>query len=490
MNTISRLRFLLSGKTPSPENHLEDGMPTSGHPEPEHAHAHVDHRGRPDISADDSLNLFRHLTGIESHASMTHSHFSAGGRAAPNLGIYSRVVLNESTAKKGYRNYSWLINGCLGLQIVIAATLTALGAAGGSHKAVTVFGAMNTVIAGLLTFLKGSGLPNRLKYYQSEWQRVREFIEQRERDFGRPNCDLDVYTVIDSVEKMYEEVKVDLEASIPDRFAGFRTNGNGFGGSAAASLPRIATGGLSEKLGGLASGHAGSQLKDLAGAELKDLVTKSSQFKDLAAEGAKLKGLVTENSHLKDLTAQGSAGLKDLATKSKQLQDLAAQGSAGLQDLATKSGQLQHLAADGGAGFEVLVTESSQFKDLAADKNRLEELATGIGHQASLAQVAAKDLETHTEAIGQDARRGLSEQTEKAAHIESSFFHKLKDLSTEIGDKARLAKELLHHLQEAKHTTSDTTEASHTTTEASHEAMEVEKEIGEHAEPGGQGSST
>ncbi|KUJ17602.1 uncharacterized protein LY89DRAFT_584513, partial [Mollisia scopiformis] len=146
---------------------------------------------------------------------MSHSDsfFSSGGRPAPNLGIYARVVHNEGDAKAGFKYFSYLINGCLGLQIVVAAALTALGAAGGSRGAVTVFGAINTVIAGILTFLKGSGLPNRFKYYQTEWKRVREFIEQRERDFSRPTCDLDVYGVVAIVESMYEEVKLDLEAS-------------------------------------------------------------------------------------------------------------------------------------------------------------------------------------------------------------------------------------------------------------------------------------
>ena len=51
---------------------------------------------------------------------------------------------------------------------MFAAALTALGAAGASRSAVTVFGAMNTVMAGMLIFLKGSGLSNRLEYYQAE----------------------------------------------------------------------------------------------------------------------------------------------------------------------------------------------------------------------------------------------------------------------------------------------------------------------------------
>lgn len=101
---------------------------------------------------------------------------------------------------------------------MIAAALTALGAAGASSGAVTAFGALNTVIAGFLTFLKGSGLPGRLKYYGNEWKKIREFIEQRERDFMRPGHNLDVYEVIDTIEKMYNNLKADIELNTPDSY--------------------------------------------------------------------------------------------------------------------------------------------------------------------------------------------------------------------------------------------------------------------------------
>jgi hypothetical protein len=132
--------------------------------------------------------------------------------------MYNRVVHREQQAKRSYKFASVLINSCLGLQIVVAAALTALGAANSSHRAVTAFGAINTVIAGLLTYLKGSGLPNRIRYYENEWKQVREYIEQRERDFSRPDCNLDVYEVVRVIEAMYEEVKADVRTNTPDNY--------------------------------------------------------------------------------------------------------------------------------------------------------------------------------------------------------------------------------------------------------------------------------
>lgn len=124
----------------------------------------------------------------------------------------------EQQAKRGYKFASILINTCLATQVVVAAALTALGAANSSHTAVTAFGAINTMIAGILTYLKGSGLPNRIRYYENEWKRVREYIEQRERDLSRPNCTLDVYEIVKTVEAMYLEVQMDIQTNTPDNY--------------------------------------------------------------------------------------------------------------------------------------------------------------------------------------------------------------------------------------------------------------------------------
>jgi len=81
---------------------------------------------------------------------------------------------------------------------------------------VTIFGAINTVIAGLLTFLKGSGLPDRLKISKTGWSNVREFIELRERDFSCDGCTWDVYEAVEKVVKMYDNVRAGADAGKPD----------------------------------------------------------------------------------------------------------------------------------------------------------------------------------------------------------------------------------------------------------------------------------
>ena len=84
------------------------------------------------------------------------------GCAAPNLGTYNRVCHRESQAKRGFEFGSVLIKNCLGLRVIVAAAFTATGAANTNHVSTTAFSANNTIIAGLIAYLKGSGLPNKI----------------------------------------------------------------------------------------------------------------------------------------------------------------------------------------------------------------------------------------------------------------------------------------------------------------------------------------
>ncbi|KAH6631722.1 hypothetical protein F5144DRAFT_229844 [Chaetomium tenue] len=176
------------------------------------SHTHTGNR----IPADDALTLFRLTLGI---TAAPHLGFSLSAhRPADNVGLYARVVRNEQTAKSSYKIFSLIINACYFLQIIVAASLTAMGAASANNRAITAFGAINTVIAGFLTYLKGSGYPARYKYCADEWKKVREFVEHRERDFSLESCTLDVHEEIDVVRDMYETTKRDVEINNPEAY--------------------------------------------------------------------------------------------------------------------------------------------------------------------------------------------------------------------------------------------------------------------------------
>ncbi|EEP80757.1 conserved hypothetical protein [Uncinocarpus reesii 1704] len=172
------------------------------------------------LPTSDRLAAFRVLTGIDTSPGFsTWEYFQ---RSATNIGIYARVVRAEKRAGFEYRLFSILINFCLGLQIIVAASLTALGAGNGPRGLVTAFGAINTVIAGFLTYLKGSGLPNRKRYYHGEWTKVRQYIEQREREFCLEGCELDLEEEVAKIDRMYEDVRAEIEANTPDNYASVR----------------------------------------------------------------------------------------------------------------------------------------------------------------------------------------------------------------------------------------------------------------------------
>ena len=164
------------------------------------------------------LTIYREIVGIDPAPALGHGDAK---RSAQNKGLYKRTCQAESKARYQYYICAATFNTCFLLQIVVAAALTAIGAANGPHMAVTVLGAVNTVIAGMLTYLKGQGLPNRLRRYQSELRKVREYIEERERDFSRADCQLDLDNEIAIIYRMYEAVRQNNEDNFPDNYHNF-----------------------------------------------------------------------------------------------------------------------------------------------------------------------------------------------------------------------------------------------------------------------------
>lgn len=161
------------------------------------------------VPTDDRLLVFRTLTGIDTVPAINSNAHST--RSALNIGIYTRVVREERKAKKSYRSISAGIHICLALQIVIGAAITAVAASNGSHRAITGLGAMNTIFAGALAYVKGSGYPESLKHHELEWKKIREYMEQRERELCLAGSALDVYHEVRVIEEMYQRAKKELK---------------------------------------------------------------------------------------------------------------------------------------------------------------------------------------------------------------------------------------------------------------------------------------
>jgi hypothetical protein len=73
-----------------------------------------------------------------------------------------------------------LSNTLLLTQVVLGATLTAFGASESSHVLITIFGVLNTVIAGLVAYLKSRGQPMRTRMFRDDMERVVDEIENSE----------------------------------------------------------------------------------------------------------------------------------------------------------------------------------------------------------------------------------------------------------------------------------------------------------------------
>lgn len=169
------------------------------------------------------LQKLRTVIGISTSDSLaTASSANPFRRPAPNVGIYARIVAEEKQARFEFYFAASVINTCYFGQIVVAAALTALGASSSSHIAITVLGATNTVIAGILTYLKGQGLPNRLRQYWNGLRKCREFIEEKERECAAEGWDrefdhphgMDVEREIDVIVKMYHDVRQTAEGKL------------------------------------------------------------------------------------------------------------------------------------------------------------------------------------------------------------------------------------------------------------------------------------
>jgi hypothetical protein len=94
--------------------------------------------------------------------------------------LYGRATHHYHTARALHAFMATLSTTALLTQVVIGAAVTALGASQSSHILITVFGATNTVIAGIVAYLKSRGQPMRTRMFRDDLERVVDEIENSE----------------------------------------------------------------------------------------------------------------------------------------------------------------------------------------------------------------------------------------------------------------------------------------------------------------------
>jgi hypothetical protein len=132
-----------------------------------------------DDDTDDNLTKFRKAIGINANVDETGVDLESARKGA--RGLYKEIIDIQKWRNRQYILIEILYYVALVTQIIIGATLTALGPVSGLHsKAITILGVVNTSTAGVLAILKGQGLPDRLRKDEFEMHKVQDFIEETE----------------------------------------------------------------------------------------------------------------------------------------------------------------------------------------------------------------------------------------------------------------------------------------------------------------------
>ncbi|CCC05039.1 unnamed protein product [Sordaria macrospora k-hell] len=130
---------------------------------------------------DENLVIFRRAIGINSGLAGESDPRSLEEGRSRAVGMYAAAMKAQREKRVKHALIDFLLYASHLAQILIGAALTGFGPSAGKHEIlITVLGAINTVIAGVLALIKGQGLPERLRHDQSEFRKLQDWIEQTE----------------------------------------------------------------------------------------------------------------------------------------------------------------------------------------------------------------------------------------------------------------------------------------------------------------------
>lgn len=189
---------------------------------------------RPRSQNDENLSIFRRAVGINAALPATSTTLLTleEGRAHAT-GMYASVLHTQRQKTLVYTALQALVYLSHFLQIILGASLTALGPTAGQHTlTITVLGGMNTVIAGVLALVKGQGLPERLRQDRAGFRKLQDWIEQTEAllavgVIGRDRKEVGLLVQVAFVK--YNAAKASEDNNVPENYirAGEETTGGG-----------------------------------------------------------------------------------------------------------------------------------------------------------------------------------------------------------------------------------------------------------------------
>ncbi|KAL8785535.1 MAG: hypothetical protein Q9195_008607 [Heterodermia aff. obscurata] len=163
------------------------------------------------------------ITGIPPY----HKH-SPSSQVSDCIPLYARAVRKRRAQNFTYNFTSALSNTLLLTQVILGALLTALGAMAASYRLITIFGVANTIIAGLVAYLKSRGQPMRSRMFRDDLEEVVDEIEDSRAMWmaikhgvhGYDEIDVDdkvsVRSEVARLTKMYEDACKKYAESNPD----------------------------------------------------------------------------------------------------------------------------------------------------------------------------------------------------------------------------------------------------------------------------------
>jgi len=105
------------------------------------------------------------------------------------------------------------------------------GPSAGDHTlTITILGALNTVVAGVLALVKGQGLPERLRHDRAEFRKLQDWIEQTEAllavgVIGKDRKEVGLLVQISFVK--YNAAKASEENNVPGNYVRAEDSQNG-----------------------------------------------------------------------------------------------------------------------------------------------------------------------------------------------------------------------------------------------------------------------
>ncbi|KAI5926272.1 hypothetical protein F4810DRAFT_588334 [Camillea tinctor] len=168
---------------------------------------------------DENLVIFRKALGINYHHDTADGCTLEEGRQSA-IGIYRSVIEAQTKLYIQHAVLQAFLYLCYFAQIIIGAALTALGPTASRYEVViTVLGAANTVLAGVLALIKGSGQPQKLGKDRIGFRRLQDWIEETEAllavgVIGRNRKEVGL--LVESAFKRYNAAKASEENNNPE----------------------------------------------------------------------------------------------------------------------------------------------------------------------------------------------------------------------------------------------------------------------------------